>query len=141
MITYLDTSTLIKLLIEEPGSEQAARIWNAADAVVSVILIEVEARAALAAAERADRMTVAEHRRAKKGLAGLLDQLDIFEVTSALVTTASDLAERAALRGYCAVHLAAAHAVQADVFSTADTQLAAAAELHGLAVANPVAAD
>jgi predicted nucleic acid-binding protein len=141
VITYVDTSTLIKLLIEEPGSDRAARIWEAADAVVSVSLIEVEARAALAAAERTGRMTAAEHRRAKRALADLLAQLDIVEVTSALVTTASELAEDAALRGYDAVHLAGAIEVGADVFSTADADLAAAAELRGLAVANPIAAE
>ena len=31
MITYIDTSTLLKLLIEEDGSAQAEVIWSAAD--------------------------------------------------------------------------------------------------------------
>ena len=138
MITYLDTSTLIKLLIDEPGSDQAVHIWNSADRLVSVGLIEVEGRAALAAAERAHRLTPAEHRRAKTALAAHLDQVDIVEVTPDLVTAASRLAEREGLRGYDAVHLAAALVVGVDAIASADTELCAAAARRGLSVANPI---
>ena len=57
MITYVDTSTLLKLVVEEPGSERASTIWTSADAVASVALIVVEVRAALAAARRGRRLT------------------------------------------------------------------------------------
>ena len=50
MIAYVDTSTLIKVIVDEPGSEMAAQIWETADTLAAVRLIEVEARAALAAA-------------------------------------------------------------------------------------------
>ena len=50
MIAYIDTSTLLKLIIEENGSERAMTIWSSADAAASVSLVVVEARAALAAA-------------------------------------------------------------------------------------------
>ena len=46
MITYIDTSTLLELIIEENGSERAMTIWSSADAVASVNLIVVEARMA-----------------------------------------------------------------------------------------------
>lgn len=139
MSTYVDTSTLIKLLVEEPGTDQAAAIWAAADRVVSVRLLEVEARAALATACRADRLTAKQHSTARAALADLLDQLDVVEVTGALVAAAAELAEREALRGYDAVHLAAALLVEADILTSADTALSEAAQRQGLAVANPVA--
>ena len=138
MISYLDTSTLIKLLIDEPGSDRAAQLWDSADRLVSVGLIELEARAALAAAERAKRLTGAEHRRAKTSLTAHLDQVDIIEVTAQLITAACDLAESEGLRGYDAVHLAAAVVVGVDAFTSADADLCAAAARHGLSVANPI---
>ena len=43
MITYVDTSSLLKLLIDEDGSEQVGRLWDSADVVASVVLVVVEA--------------------------------------------------------------------------------------------------
>ncbi len=54
----------------------------------------------------------------------------------ALRGRAADLAERDGLRGYDAVHLAAALAVHADAMASGDRRLCAAAAEHGLHVAN-----
>lgn len=137
MITYVDTSTLIKLLIEEPGSDVAAQLWLAADSLVSVSLVEVEARAALAAASRAGRLSSAQHELARASLIELLEQLGIVEVTTALIDAAGALAEEEGLRGYDAVHLAAASLVQADVLTSSDLELCQAAARRGFNVANP----
>jgi uncharacterized protein len=138
LITYVDTSSLLKLLIDEDGSEQTGRLWDTADALASVVLVAVEARAALAAAERGTRLTAAEHREAKAALHVLIDELSIVAITDDLIAQAAELAEREALRGYDAVHLAAAVAIGADVLTSADTALCAAAERRGLHVANPL---
>lgn len=138
MITYLDTSTLLKLVVEEDGSRQAERIWNGSETLAAVSLIEVESRAGLAAARRADRLSPAQHRRTKDVLGRLLDQIMVVEVTRSLVAAAADLAEDEGLRGYDAVHLAAATLVGADVLTSADDALCAAAERRGLHVANPL---
>ena len=138
MIAYVDTSTLIKVIVDEPGSEMAAQIWETADTLAAVRLIEVEARAALAAALRTGRLTTARHRRAVKVLTELLNQLDLSEVTADIITVAGRLAEAHALRGYDAVHLAGAVLVGADVLTSADTTLCDAASAEGIAVANPL---
>lgn len=138
MTTYVDTSSLLKLLVEEEGSEQAALIWDATDFIASVGLVEVEARAALAAAERDHRITRSQHRAATADLALLLDELAIVEVTQDVLRHAADLAEEEALRGYDAVHLAAAIAVEAEILTSADESLCAAAVRCGLHVANPL---
>lgn len=138
MITYVDTSTLIKLIVEEPGSDLAAQIWETADALAAVRLIDVEARAALAAALRAGRLTTAQQRRAVKILRELLEQLDLIEITAELITASSRLAEVHALRGYDAVHLAGALFVRADVLASADSALCNAALQEGLHSANPL---
>lgn len=140
MITYVDTSTLIKLIIEEAGSGSAEQIWIASDGLVAVSLIEVEARAALSAALRATRLGPSQHRRAISALGALMDQLAIVAVTKEVVSTACDLAEVHSLRGYDAVHLAAALAVGCDVLTSADVALCEAARREGIAVANPIVA-
>lgn len=137
MITYIDTSVLIKLLIAEQGTDAARHLWSNADNLAAVSLVAVEARAALAAAQRAERLTTRQHHRSRTGLYELLDQLDLITVTDSLVDRAGDLAETAQLRGYDAVHLAAALLVGATVMASADQALCDAAGRHGLHVANP----
>lgn len=137
MITYVDTSVLIKLLIAETGSDRAGRIWESSDHLASVSLIVVEARAAIAAAEMRGRLTQVQHRRVKRALLGLVDQIDVVRVSDELIGVASDIAESEHLRGYDAVHLAAALLVGADVVATADGDLSAAALRQGLLVADP----
>jgi len=126
------------LLIEEVGSDKAELIWDSADTLGSASLVTVEARAALAAAARDDRLTAAQLRRAKAELALLIDQLATIEITATLVEDAAHLAELEALRGYDAVHLAAALTIGADVLSSGDTALCEAASRRGLHVANPL---
>lgn len=140
MITYVDASVLIKILIDEPGTDQARRLWSVAEELASVTLVAVEARAALAAARRGRRLTPARYRRAVAYLGDLLDRLDLVGVGDELIEQAGDLAESAALRGYDAVHLAGALLVEASVMASADRDLCAAAERHGLHIADPTVA-
>jgi uncharacterized protein len=42
VIAYFDTSSIVPLLIEEPGSETAGRLWDEADRLVSIRLVYVE---------------------------------------------------------------------------------------------------
>jgi predicted nucleic acid-binding protein len=138
VITYVDTSTLLKRLLDEVGSARADAIWESADVLTSAAVVVVEARAALAAAERGGRLTGREHRAAKAGLVDLLEEVAIVEITEELVAVAADLAEDEALRGYDAVHLASALAVGAHVLTSSDSALCDAAERRGLHVANPI---
>lgn len=138
MITYVDTSTLLKLVIEEEGSDSAAVIWDAADSLASARLVVVEARAALATARRTGRLGDHQLVEAKQQVASLIDDLHLVEVTDDLVVTAADLAETEALRGYDAVHLAGALLVTASLLTSADDALCDAAARRGMHVANPL---
>jgi predicted nucleic acid-binding protein len=139
VITYVDTSTLLKLVVEEAGSDAAAVIWDSADALASVGLVVVEARAALAAACRAGRLTAPEHQAAKQEVVTLIEGLHLVEVTDDLIAAAADLAEAENLRGYDAVHLAGALLVGAEILTSADDALCEAASAQGLHIANPLA--
>lgn len=137
MIAYLDTSALVKLLVEdEAGSDTAAEIWDAADATFTSRVAYPEARAALAAAQRAGRLTRAELSRAREALADLFDRCAVVELVAGLAEAAGDASERFALRAYDAVHLVSALAVAegTTVLLTWDEQLAASGRRVGLAV-------
>ncbi len=108
VIAYFDTSALIALVVDEAGSGRAARLWDEAERVVTVRLAYPEGRAALAKARRSGRLTTRATRTARRGFEDVWRRLDRVEVTATLAQQAGDLAEELGLRGYDAVHLAAA---------------------------------
>lgn len=138
MTTYVDTSTLLKRLLDEEGSDQANAIWESAEHLVSAATLVVEARAALAAAERGRRLSPAEHRAAKQQLRFLLRQVDTIALDDDVLEVAADLAETEALRGYDAVHLAVALEVGVASLTSSDSALCDAAARRGLYVLNPL---
>src|SRR6476661_2567896 len=86
------------------------RSCGTAAAACSVIAYP-EARAALAAARRARRLTARAHDRAVGELNALNAELVIVGVDEALAQRTGELADERALRGYDAVHLASALAL------------------------------
>jgi predicted nucleic acid-binding protein len=139
VITYVDTSMLIKLLIDdEAGMDAAERLWLESEFVVCAEIGYVEARAALASAHRSGRLDDAGMADSRAELDALWAQIDVVPVTTQLVDEAGDLAETEHLRGYDAVHLAAALAAHATLFASADAQLLLAAQRCRLDVANPL---
>jgi uncharacterized protein len=138
VITYVDTSVVLKLLVDdELGGDAAERLWLDSDYLICVEIGYAEARAALAAAHRNARLSTRLHATAKAELNGLWAQVDVVTITTALIQSAGDLAESEKLRGYDAVHLAAGIAAGVTVFSSADDRLLAAARRHRLATSNP----
>ena len=138
MITYTDTSFLLKLLVDdEDGIEAAQRLWLESDYVVCAEIGYVEARAALATAHRGGRLDAEGSTIAKAGLEDLWAQIDRVRLTTALLFAAGDTAEREGLRGYDAVHLSAAIQSGATTMATSDHQLLAAAARNGLETADP----
>jgi predicted nucleic acid-binding protein len=137
LIAYFDTSAIVPLLVEEDGTIAARDIWLGADRVVSVRLALVEARAALAQANRNARISAEHLRSLTHELEGLFVQLDLVDVEDVLVRQAAELAEVQALRAYDAVHLAAAlQVLEPDLVLVAgDRALLSAAESVGLMVA------
>jgi len=138
LIVYFDTSGILPILIEEPSSEVASRLWDEADRVASSRLVYAEARAALAMAHRMDRVDREGLRTAVREFEALHNQLDVVEVTEELVRGAGELAEQFGLRGYDAVHLASARTL-ADpefVLAAGDQNLLDAARALEIATAD-----
>jgi predicted nucleic acid-binding protein len=134
-VAYFDTSALVKLFVEEAGSEGAAALWDGADIVVSSRVSDAEVRAALAAAHRAHRLDAGGYRAAKRDWERYRVALQTVELTAELTRMAGDLAEQHALGGLDAIHLAsAALFIQvALVMATWDARLLAAARSLGIA--------
>ena len=136
MIAYFDTSAIIPLIVKEPSSERCNRVWNESSRVVSVRLLYPEARSALAKAERMGRLSAQQREAAIVELETIISEVDHIEVTEALAHRAGELAQAHGLRGYDAVHLAAASAVADSdvVLVTGDSDFANAANSIGIAV-------
>lgn len=137
MIAYFDTSGLIPMVVEESATPRAASLWTAAGRVVSSRLLYPEARAALAQAHRMDRITGRQLRAATTTFEALFEQIDVIEIDDQLARAAGELAEAHRLRGYDAVHLAAAIRVRDAnlVLVAGDQALVAAATSVGIATA------
>jgi len=120
----------------EPGSDVAAELWERADSVVASQLIYPEARAAVAAAKRMGRIDARSLRAAVREIDDLYGALHVIGVDEPLAKLAGQMAEEHALRGYDAVHLASAIAVDEPrlVMATWDGDLAAAALACGYSV-------
>ncbi|MGY1746735.1 type II toxin-antitoxin system VapC family toxin [Blastococcus sp. SYSU D00695] len=136
MIAYLDTSAIVPLVIEEPSSATCRAVWDAAADVVCSRLGYVEAAAALAQATRLGRMTGDQEDQALERLDLIWDQVTVLPVDEPLVRRAASLARTHSLRGYDAVHCAAALlAADAELVAAAgDRDLLAAWQTEGLAL-------
>ncbi|MEO6317790.1 MAG: type II toxin-antitoxin system VapC family toxin [Acidimicrobiales bacterium] len=138
MIVYFDTSAVVKLLVEEPGSITVEALWAASAARVIATIGRAEATAALARSGRIGRLSPARVRRGVVDLTRLWGGLRRVPVDDGLAADAAKLALAHDLRGFDAVHLAAAN-VSADTFVAADRRLLTAARSEGLSVADVAA--
>jgi len=134
MTLYLDSSSLVKLYVDEPESPAVARLAAEATVVTTSVVAYAEVCAALARLKRERRLT-------SLVVGRLIKQVDLdwgtfltVEVTDALSRAAGLLADRLALRGFDAIHLAsfelvAGRSADEDVrFSSADSRLTRAAK-------------
>ena len=131
MSEYFDSSALVKLLIAEPGSAIAVDQWEAANSPTCVTIGLAEVAAALAAAERGGRINVRRRNDARRELDNMWSHISRPIADDELAKAAANLAVVHGLRGYDAVHLAAAVATS-DLFVSADQTLLSAARAEGL---------
>jgi predicted nucleic acid-binding protein len=103
---YLDTSSLVKLYVEEPGSDSVRELVAAANVVATSTIAYPEARAALARRRRERTLSPAALAGAKRAFESDWPRYLAIDVTLPLCMRAGDLAERYRLRGYDSVHLA-----------------------------------
>jgi uncharacterized protein len=139
VILYLDTSSLVKLYAPEMETTAVKRLVDAAEVVATSRLAYVEARAAFARKRRERGVTPKDYRDLLRDFNHDWETYFVVDVSDALVKLAGRLAEKHALRGYDAVHLASAVTVrrQGDrpiSFSCFDARLSRAARREGLKI-------
>src|SRR5260370_34635370 len=100
MIAYLDTSSLLKLYVEEKGREVVVTLVERADSVATSRVTYAQARAALARLYRNGSIAASALRTSVSQLDERWPGYGIVEVTEELVRRAGNLAERHSLRGY-----------------------------------------
>lgn len=137
MTLYLDTSALVKRYVSEARSDEVGALTAAADVSATALVTRAEVAAALARAVRVGALDHKRGRRIQRRFSEDWPNLVKVPVTEALVFRAETLAWDHGLRGYDAVHLAAAltwrDSVGRDVvLATFDRQLWEAAPEAGL---------
>jgi predicted nucleic acid-binding protein len=110
-LVYFDSSALVKLVVEEAGSELAAELWDGCDAALASLLAYPEVRAALAAACRNHDLSEDDLDAAEQAWEQYWASVRPVELTPAVERHAGQLARTYALRGADAVHLASALAI------------------------------
>lgn len=106
MILYLDTSSLVKLYITEPGSEDVRSLVEQAAVVTTSQVAYPEWRAALARRRREGTLRPKDFAAAKRAFEADWPRYVAVDATAAICRDAGDLAERYRLRGFDSVHLA-----------------------------------
>lgn len=136
-IVYFDSSALVKLVLDETGSDIAASVWNACDVAVSSRLAYPEVCAALAAAGRHHDLTVSQASEALAEWRVFWASMRPVELSADVEQVAGELAARHRHRGADAVHLASALALGSPDVAIAvwDKRLHTGAVAAGLAVA------
>jgi predicted nucleic acid-binding protein len=134
MTLYLDTSSLVKLFVEEAGSDEVRELVGEATVVTTSIVAYAETRATLARLRRSRDLTPGGLARAKRDFEAQWPSFLALDVSPSLSREAGELAERYALRGFDALHLASfAEVVRRSAdrdrrFSSFDERLNAASQ-------------
>lgn len=133
-IVYLDTSALVKLVVDEPGSALVAALWDGADLVVTSRLADAEVRAVLAGGRRAGRLV--DDGQATDDWDRLRPGLHVLELGESVTAAAAALVDAHPLRAADALHLASALELRSPdlVVAVWDEHLATAARAEGLRV-------
>ena len=136
MTLYLDTSSLVKLYVEEADSTAIAHLVDAASVVATSVVAYAEARAAFGRRRRERLLTAAASALATRHLDLDWPAFLTLDVTEPLGRSAGRLADRFGLRGFDAIHLASAQRLMmADLsFVTFDLRQGQAARTLGMHV-------
>ena len=135
MIVYADTSSIVKLYVDEPGRQVVRSLFERSAAIFTSGVAYPEAHAALARRRREGSMAARDFASAKRDFESEWTRFVSLSPGPEICHDAGNLAERYGLRGFDSIHLASFGAVlrglegRDDVeFSSFDETLNAAAQ-------------
>ena len=136
MTLYLDSSSLVKLYVEEPGSDEVHRLLQKADVVITSVIAYAEVRASFARRRRERLMSPADCSSATRQFELDWARFASIPVGEHSALAAGRVADEHGIRALDAVHLSAFEEVLADAegevhFSCADERLVKAAKKLG----------
>jgi predicted nucleic acid-binding protein len=108
VILYLDTSSLVKLYVEEAASADVEGLVVSAEVTGTSLIAYAEARAAFARRFRENAFSSKDYKRLRSRFESDWKNFLSIHVTREIIRMAGDLAEKHGLRGFDAVHLASA---------------------------------
>lgn len=128
MILYLDTSSMVKLYMEEDGSHEVVGLVNASELVATSLVAYAEARAAFARRFREKAFLPDEFLLIKKYFEADWNDFFVLKPTWKMCRHAGELAEKHELRGFDSIHLASGMMLREEtglpvVFSCFDQKL------------------
>jgi len=118
MIVYLDASALVKRYIAEDGSPEVNALITRADSTVTNLISRAEVAAGIMRASRMEIISREDALQAMKVFRSEWENLQRLPVTEAIVARADSLVSNYDVRGYDAVHLAAALIWQEAIVET-----------------------
>ena len=139
MIVYIDTSDLVKLYVNEIGSDAIKEIVRNATVISTSKVAYAEARSAFARKQRDGGFSAKVLRKIVEDFNREWESYFLIEVTDGLIRSAGDIAEKHLLRGFDSIHLASAinlkNKIGSEVyFSSNDVKLNQSAEKEGIIV-------
>ena len=139
MIVYIDTSDLVKLYVNEIGSDAIKEIVHKATVISTSKVAYAEARSAFARKQRDDGFSAKVLRKIVEDFNREWESYFLIEVTDGLIRSAGDIAEKHLLRGFDSIHPASAinlkNKIGSEVyFSSNDVKLNQSAEKEGIIV-------
>ena len=137
MIVYLDTSSLVKLYVEEDASSQIHILLQSSKVAATSLIAYAEARSTFARRFREDAFLSDEYNHLKETFEKDWNSYLIMNVTQDVIREAGNLAEKHALRGFDSIHLASALTLRRElstpiVFSCFDERLTTASKRENL---------
>ncbi len=136
-IVYFDSSALVKLLVDEVGTDLVVALWDSCDVPVSSPLADAEVCAALGSLARNHAFSPQRLHSIVRRWDGYWAAIRRVHLTDAVAHNAGQLAIQRKLRGADALHLASAMTLgpYATIFAVFDKQLHAAAEAEHFGLA------
>ena len=133
MIIYFDTSSLVKLYVDEEFSDVVGGLLDTCDAAATSIIAYAEARAAFARRYRENAVSPTEYKNIVTDFDSDWIDFIIVNISYDLIRQSGELAEKHALRGFDAIHLSSAMILKQKIgsdiaFSCFDSKLNFAAK-------------
>lgn len=134
MKVFLDTSAFAKRYVAEQGSDKVLELCQQADSLIVSVICLPELISTLSRLLRENKFAKADYQKLKGDAMADLADIDICQITPAILSSVIPLLETYPFRAMDALHIACALAIEPDFFISADHRQLLAARKAGLKI-------